>query len=303
MLNLSDELERFINIAFTDSRRELVFEVFSILETFSVNDYEDKYMDILYREDTIDTIVRNQIFLELLEKDLSEIITQHAITLSEDYKATIDELVEVCNLLLLIPNLEDMSSVRYRVLSEDEPRMVLVALLDRYTSLPMLRAMEILEDVSEGLIDSMKEMCGEDCQENQIVIDRNHRKYIELFFDFINRTPCLGLKFHEEGYSTKLTTEELIKLVSFNMDEHIDKTLITSPAQAALDVLSILIITKEEYEIPLTKFKIHSELFTSDTVQVTRLSHMILGIMNDFGIHLQATKQQEALDGQNNNQG
>lgn len=297
MLNISEDLDNFITLAFNDYQQTLLREAFGLLEAFTLPEYEDKYLQLLYDEDGVDPTARNSLFLDKMEKDLVFLIEQHAITLTKDSSIALEDLVEILNMLVLLPNLENMSTLRYRVLSEEEPRMLFIQLLEHYTSVPLLKAMELIEDVSQSLIDSMKELCGEECDDVREEIDRNHQNYIVKFFNFINHTECMGLDLHRQGYSNKLTVEELLRLIPTNMEEHIDNKIIRQPAETALDVLSILIITKDEYEIPLTKFKSVAELFTSNSLYITRLTHMMLGIVNDFGVYLEACKQQEKLDG------
>lgn len=301
MLNLSDELARFIEISFTDTQLPLIMDSFSMFERFSFQDYEDKYMDLIYDDENTDTVSRDQAFVNLIEGDLLSIVEMHGIRLSKDFTVSTAEFLDICSMLLLIPNLEDKSAVRYRALSGEDARTVFVQLLDRYTSITMLRAMDIVESVTEGLLDTIKELCGQEDEETLVLIDRNHRTYISKFFDFIKNSECLGLTYYEQGYATKVTTGELLELLTFSMDEYIDKLMLTKPEQAALDILSILIITKEEYELPLNKFKHLSESFTSTMTNVTRISHIMFNIMNDFGVYLEAVNQQEKIDGQNNN--
>lgn len=293
MLNLSEDLASFILLAFNDTRKELIFEGFKILEGFSFPNYEDSYMEVVYAEDSVDHMLKLDLFVNQLEEHLTVVINQHGIELSSDIPATLEELVEICNTLLILPNLEDMSFIRYRALSNEDPSDVLVQLLTRYSSLPMVRSMELVENVSQILIDSIKEVCGEECKESSITIDNNHLKYCNYFFEFIERTPCLGLKFFEEGYGNKLTLDELLKIITFPIEEHLDRLLELNPSQAALDVLSLLLITKEDYDVPMVKFKELSEMFTTNTLYVTRLTNMMVAILNDFGMFLEAKKQEE----------
>lgn len=295
MLNLSNDLASYIELLFPGNRKPSVLSCFSLLEQFSLPDYETKYMDTLYSNNRSDPIDKVDIFIDLLYGDMISIIEDHDIVISKDVGASLDELIEVCNLLLILPRLEDMTSVRYRVLSEAEPTDIFVQLLERYTSLSTIRSMEIVESVSKSLIDSIEELCST-VEDNTVTIDREHKKYAERFFAFIDNTPCLGLKLYEEGYGVKLNLDELLNLSSVPIDDLISKTLITNPAQAALDTLSLLVITKGDYDVPLVKFKDNVDVFTKDTMEVTRLSHMVLGIMNDFSNYLEAIKQQEKLN-------
>lgn len=296
MLNLSTELASYIELVFNDSRKEVILEGFKLLEGFSFPNYEDEYSDIIYNEGNVDRVIRQDLFINILTDQLVSIITQHGIELSKDFIPRLEELTEMCSVLLMLPNLEDMSFIRYRVFSEEDSKTVFIQLLGRYSDLTIVRSMELIENVSESLLEAIKELCGEQCRNSTITIDNAHLKYCNYFFDFIERTPCLGLKFFEEGYSNKLTLPELLNIITFPIEDYLDEKLELDPAQAALDVLSILLITKEDYDVPMVKFKDSSDMFTTNTLFVTRLTNMMVSILNDFGMYLEVRKKQEELN-------
>lgn len=296
MLNLSEDVTNYIDTVFKGDMVELIKEGMVILERFHFPNYEEEYTNLIYSPDTIDPSDIPDMFRVKLEDHLRHIVEVHQITLSKDYVPTLTELLEICNTLLIVPNLEDMSFVRYRALSDNEPKETLVELLERYSSLGIVRSMEIVENVSESFIEALVASCGEECQVDQLSLDRNHLKYCNYFFEFIENSECLGLKFFNEGYGNKLTLDELLKLITFPIDDYLDDLLDKNPAQAALDVLSLLIITRDQYELPLVKFKDLSDMFTSDTMYVTRLTGMMTSILNDFSVFLTAKKQEEELN-------
>lgn len=53
MLNLSEQTVGYIETTFNEVMKPIIYNTFSMLETFGVSFYEDKYVDSLHREFSI----------------------------------------------------------------------------------------------------------------------------------------------------------------------------------------------------------------------------------------------------------
>lgn len=292
MLNLSEDLINYILFVMDEVRQQTTLECFSIFEGFSLPNYEDKYMDLIYSADQMDSGVAQGVFLGHLQADLLTVINQHGIELFPEESSNLAELIEIAACLLLLPKLEDKTYINYRVNSSDTSKNVLTQLLVKYSGLTEFRCMEMIQNVSNKLIEAIKENCAS-AEEDTVPLSTKHKWFVDEFFSFIGDTPCLGRDLREDGYSGKVSLDELLNLLPFHFETKIDKTLEVNPAQSALDILSVLVITTDDFEVPLQKFKEHSELFTTNTVHVTRLSAMMFSIVNDFNLHLAAVKESE----------
>lgn len=296
MLNLSETTIQYIDYTYQEELKRVIYTSFNLLEAFGLKFYEDKYTNLISREDTIDNDTKRDTFLLLLKKDIIKIIGEHYIFLSEGVEVTLTELNEITHFLYIIQNLEDYTEVSYRLFGEGTNRHILVELISSLTILSKVRLLEIIEHVEETLIKSLK-MFISDKEElkPQEVIEKERIEYVNHFFNFIDKHDCLGLRLYSSGY-TNLTLRELIDLIPFDVQKHIDNLSLTNAGQAALDILSVLIITKDNYNLPMLKFNQNSGIFTTKLENVTKYSNVILHMLNDFTQHLEAEKAKDAAN-------
>lgn len=296
MLNLSELTLYYIQITFQEELRKVIYSSFNLLEMFGLKFYEDKYTELIPREDTIDNENKRDNFLFLLKKDINDIIKEHHIFLDADMNISLNEYNEIAHFLYIVQNLEDYSEVSYRLHAQDKAKNIIVDLIEKLTLLSKSRLLEIIEKVDDSLIDSLKSYIEDKESENSTYesVDKKRIKYIQSFFKFINNHPCSGYTYYNNGY-TSITIEDFSNLINENITNSIDNRILNNLPQAALDVLSILIITKDNYNLPLIKFAKYNYLFTNKLENVTKLNNVMLSILNDFNMFLEAEKQMKEL--------
>lgn len=294
MININELTLYYVQVTFQPELQKVVYTSFSVLEMFGLKFYEDKYTELLQRDDTIDSDNKRANFLFKLKQDVIQIITDHGITLDHDVDYTLNDCNEIAHFLYIVQNLEDYNDIAYRLHALDTPKNIIVDLIQSLTLMSKSRLLDIIATVNPDLIASLKQYIEdkEDKLEDPEVIDQKRRKYIQTFFQFIGDTDCMGKQFYESGY-TNVTLEELSNLISYSFVDLFDKKVFIDPPQAALDVLSILIITKDHYNLPLMKFSKANHLFTGKLEHVTKLQSLMLAMLNDFNMHLEATNQKE----------
>lgn len=294
MLNLSESTLHYIENTFIDIVKEDIYQSFTLLENFGLKFYEDKYIDLISKSDTISNDDKADNFTFMLKGDIRSIITDHCIYLDNNVEVKLNELNEIAHFLYIIQNLEDYELVSYRLHAQDTPKNIIVDLIAYYSLLTRSRLLEIVDVVEEILIKTLQ-MFIEDKTDNISSIESKHIKHIKLFFSFINNTDCLGLRFFNEGY-VNITLEDIVNLINIDLTNYINELILTNSAQAALDVLSILIICKDTYEIPLLKFKQLNFYFTNKLENVTKLESIMFNMLNDFNMFLEVEKQKEVAN-------
>lgn len=295
MLNLAEITIFYINNTFQPELRKSIYTAFALLESFGRKFYEDKLIDLIQREDDITSDTKRDMFLHTVEKEIEHIIKEHFIFLNTDIPITLNEKNEVVNFLYIVQSLEDYSQISYRLHAEDTPRNIIVDLIEYLSLLDKPRLMEIISHVEEHFISSLKQFIKDKEDAETEKIDIKHLKHVRYFFKFVENSPCLGLTFFNNGYTT-VTLKEFSELISANVPTYIDKTMMTNRAQAALDCLSILIICSDSYEIPILKFKQHTSMFTHNLDNVTKLEASMLSMLNDFNMFLDVKKQEELVN-------
>lgn len=295
MLNLAEITIYYVNNTFQPELKKSIFNSFSLLESFGKKFYEDQLIDLIQREDDITSDTKRDMFYHLVQKEIKSIIKDHYILLSTETNITLEEMNEVVNFLYIVQSLEDYSIISYRLNAADTARNIIIDLVDYLSLLEKPRLMEMITFVDNAFIDSLKAFIADKETDETESIDMKHMKHVRYFMKFIEGNKCMGHTFFTEGFSS-VTLEQFAKLINKNISSYIDKLITTNRAQAALDCLSILIVCKDSYELPVLKFKQHTTLFTHDLENVTKLEASMLSMLNDFHMFLEVKKQEELVN-------
>lgn len=296
MINLAEITIYYINNTFSLEQQKNIYSAFSILEAFGRKFYEDQLIDLIQRESDITSDTKHDMFINILEEEVEKIIEEHFIFLNKDIPITLREMTEVANFLYIVQNLEDYSQVSYRLHAEDTPRNIVIDLMEYLTLLDKPRLMEIISHVEDYFINSLKEFIKDKEESSTEKVDTKHLKFIRYFFEFIEKSDCIGLRFFNGNGFISVTLQQFFDLISDNISAYIDKTILTNRAQAALDCLSILIICSDSYELPLLKFKQNTALFTQNLENITKLEASMASMLNDFNMFLEVKKQEEVIN-------
>lgn len=295
MLNLNEITAYYIEITFQEELKKIIYSSFSLLEAFGKTFYEDKYVDLISKTDTTDNDFKRDNFILKLKKDIYELLTEHSIYIQDDAEITLNELNEIAHFLFIVQRLEDYTEVSYIINSELSNKKKLIALISRYSFLSEIRLMELLGVVEYSLINALKTFIEDKHPEEEESIDRKRLRHIKHFSNFIDNTDCLGITLYNNGY-TNVTLKELTSLLTMDISGYIDKIIVTKSAQASLDVLSLLITTKDDYNIPMLKFNKNISLFTNKSENITKLSNTIINMLNDFNSYVNAQEESEKLN-------
>lgn len=286
---LDDLLGTYIDTNFQQELIPVIASSFQILERFQVPYYEDRFVDLLCVNDLVEKDDLRSLFLNHLNSALLGILDEHGVTLDREMEPTLMEINEVLFFLLLCQDLEDTSQLSYRLSGFGAPRTKFIDLLVYYSALSQIRAMELVESVSESLIAAMLAICSDNQATREI--DKIHHRYWTDFQEFAGKTQCLGLALKHKGFFG-LTLKETIALSSTDLAGHIESTMLTSPPQAALDLLSVLLLCKDTYQTPLVYMEANSHVYSSQLETVTKIKALVSHMLGDFSNLLQARKTQ-----------
>ena len=291
MVNLDEITLQYITVTFQPELKKVIYSSFNLLELFGSSFYEDKYVDLITRVDDIETNDKRDLFLYKLKQDMNNIIKEHRIHIDGDMEVTLDDLNEIVHFLYIVQNLEDYSEVSYILNSEGSNKEKLVNLVCSLSLISPSRLMSMLELVEPEAIQAMKTFVSDKRElDTQEALDMKRINHINNFFAFIGTNECLGKTFYENGY-VNLTLEELMNIVPFSIPDLVEKQMIENKPEAVLDVLSLLVITKDGYELPLLKFTKNVGLFFNKPEDVTAAHHVMTSMISDFATFLQNKKE------------
>ena len=295
-MNLSDLVVYYIEYTFHETTRRSLYTAFALMETFGVQFYEDKYVNLISREDSLDQSAKMDNFRVMVMRDLLDIVQEHGIALDAEADLQLHEVCEVVNFLYLIQHLDDYAQLSYRLFAADTDRRIVVDLLNNHSNLSYVRAMEIVKAVDPFLTSALKDYVQDKAQQDDQPLSGDHLSYTQAFFKYTSESPSLGKTLWDEGYRS-LELPELTRLIRFDLVSHVKETIKRNPAQAALDVFSLLVITTPVDDL-LGKFSEHSQLFSQDTADVTRLKDLVGRMFTNYNSYLEATRQAGVIHGQ-----
>jgi len=290
---ISDIVNEYIKVKYLPEVSGKIYESFELMLVFGYNYFEDKYVDLVSNDYGVDSADRSDMFILLIKKDLLEIVTSHYITLDSEQDISLNELVELVQFLYLIQNLEHYDIVKYRVYSQDSAKNIVVDLIDRYSMLGSVRAMELIERVDDIFITGLQAFIKD--SDTEEVVDLKHKRYVDRFFKFIGDTECIGRTLYNKGY-TKVTLEEILDILTIDIPSYVDKGMILESGKTTLDVLSLIIITMDEYIAPLYKLKSNIRLLSNDPKNYTRLISIAEKIIIDFNSFVEAEEAKGKLN-------
>jgi len=296
-LNISELTRFYVESTFIDSMKLLIYTAFELFERMGVKFYEDDLLDILTQEESLASEDKQELFIRLIMLHLEDILNAHDITLNESSEVNLEELIEMVSFIYLFQNLEDYELSLYILYSEKRSKEKLIELMNFYSiKLKEYRLMEIIESVSDNLIEAMIAMIEDKYYSNEVQpINHHYHKTLEHFFGFIEYHDCLGYELYQKGY-VNMTLEDLKNLVPFDLSEYLNNVYKKDKAKTALDVLSLLMLARDSYETPLLKFKQHAYEFFDYLDSITILHDIIAKILDDFYIYLEVKQQEEKIN-------
>lgn len=295
MDNLSDLLSEYIKTKFNSDLALHILTSFKIFSDFELKFYEDSYIDIISAEEDLNSDDIQDLFVVKTKSLLVNILNDHLIHLN-DVEGSLEELNQLCQFILLMQKLEDVSYVSYRLSNNLSNKNKIVDLIERYTLLERFRIMELIDYIEDKFIFSLESLIS-DKEMSYKEIDKLHLKEWKYFISFINNTDCLGKKYKELGYFN-IDFESFLSLMNIDLIDKTEKEINTNHAQLALDIVSILFLCSDTYELPLLNFKKFNPLICNNIDQVSRLDVTITNMLNDYYSFRQAKEQSEQLNTQ-----
>lgn len=298
MADISELTQAYIENNFFPTQQQQIFEALTVLDKFEVRFYETDLENLITMEELVEKSNIQDLFLEKVSRNLNDILIEHSVILNEDYDITLRERLEITQFLLLVQDLEDKNLLSYRLYSDDNAKSIFVSLLARYSYLEEFRAMEIVQSIGPLLIEAMKRIC-KDTEMTEERIDSKQREEWKIFNAFINQqAECLGFTLVNKGY-TKIDFYNLYSLEKNFIDSCLQASEKDNRPQTALDCVSLLLMCKDTYQLPMMEFDKQVAPLLSNSENVTAVKYIMGQIFKDFSIFKEAyLKQQELNQGE-----
>lgn len=277
-----------------------IFEIhrsFELYELFGEKYAEDKFINLLSTPD-LDSAERQDTFTTLLIGTSVEIVEKHGITLVDSIQLT--QVNEVLSGLYLIQNLEDYSLVQYRLSSNEDPTKIVADILAYVTHFDSQDYLRLIESVSDGFLASLRKYVEDQTSDEAYSPDLVHKETITAYFKFLGGAETFGASLLREGFTLDNTLSQLVAMGGMSLPADLDKLVITNNIQAALEIVTFLILAKDTYQVPIVGFNKNSGTFLSKIEDLTKISPIVVKIINDFNSYYFSLKSAQQHHKNNN---
>lgn len=182
---MREEIKIFISMFFNEEMQELFTNAFEIFENMDIEDYQDKYNNLIMMADNVDTTTITAKFREAVESDLTSILKQFGIVVTED-----TPLEDLCTIIISLDILENYldsaAIISYSELPGNAEEkfcefLSLVTVKEATYYLPFI------ENVDSNLLERIRELHSE--KANQSKVDETDE---EILAKIVNRMKALA---------------------------------------------------------------------------------------------------------------
>lgn len=289
--HLSQSVYTFIDTQLTQALGYQCYTSFYLAEQLGLKDYDSSFVDLVSIDDGVEMDTIRDTFIDKVARLLRECIAAHHITLDPDAQASLQELIEVVHFLELVQRLEDTDAIAGRLFGVGTPRQIFIDVMCQLSYLEVWRAMELIEDVKESLIQAMQHLIEDKGENQSSSVDQRYHQEVQLFTQFVQETACLGVTMYQAGY-TALSWETLTRLIPVDLHTHFVHLAKEEIAQCAVDFLSLALVCKDTYQIPAMHLQKVMVQYVGDPIEVTRIYTAVMHILTDYQTYKEAALQQ-----------
>ena len=288
---LVDEiLYSYIIDSYTPQLADELFRSFELLFVFDKGFNDSEYVDMVMDKDNQDNENLKDVILAKLKAKIQYVLLQHTIKLQPDTEFYIYN--EILASLLLLQSLDDYSDVASILESQLDKEEKLASIIAYTSTLRETDIYPVLDTFSEDLLTTILAIAYEREKSSNTTDSSDLKdkilKRLHKLQTFIGDNTALGIT---------LTKHNIRVAEPFDMyNSHITDYLhtVNNIPQKALDILSVLMISSDGYNLPLVSYRKHSHLLSMDLVTTSKIDAAITGIIGDFEKHTLDNKNAQA---------
>lgn len=239
-----------------------------------INTTESELLNIIMLSDTEEESSIRDMFTKKLHSNIVNTISQQGIELSNNVDLFISN--EFSSALFLLQQLNDYNFVITVLDSDESDEEKIASIISHLSTLSIGRILECIESISPHLITAINHLVKSGEIDNENTLEFPLLNKIRLFYKFIGDNNCAGLDLIKNGVDVGLPVDVYLNLYK------IEETTNKPTPQMALDILSILIISRDGNTFPLITYRKISNRLPFDLDQLSVLETLMLKINLDF---------------------
>ena len=262
-----------------------VYRSFKLCNQFEYPNVYSPFIEILANESYASNDQLQDQFDFQLHVTLNEILKQHNLQLSNE--ATLIQKNDIIEALYTIQGLEDYSAIETVLNTLDTDEVKLAIILEDYCSLDRTEILSVIEFFNPVTLELLKVFIND---KQKSIEDNSVEKSLiptfKLFIQLYGRDNIGALLINNGiklGYDLNLYLG------------YIDNIQAQTDSQTAVNVMSLIYMTPESLNGPLTIFNQYSLNMLHDLTLVGRIEPLVIRIINEVNEYIEANKLKASL--------
>lgn len=265
---MNDLLEEFVETYFTEEMQTQIKRSFDLFDFFDFSMAYQGFPNIITDESNLGSDGQVDRFFLELHKQLNIVLEQHSIKMIDT--ASIYEKNEIIHALAFIQHLEDYTGI-IRTLETFEPNEVqLATILSELCMFDQIKIMELVETFNPRMLQTLKKFIyqKEEAAENKDPKDTKIVKHIKFF----------NSVFKEDNIGAQLARSNILIGEAFEtyLDYIQDIVITPDDSRTALNILSVLYLSRDGFNSPLLVYRKYSYRLIQDLDKVSRVEVQLL---------------------------
>lgn len=281
---LDEDVYAYIMISYLPEQANELLRSFEILYGFNLEHADSAYLNLISQSQTMDRDDMKDYFVTMLMNDMIKLINEHGIRINSDTRLT--ALNEIGSGLLLIQHLNDYSQLHHLLGSEEDPVEVICDVLAEVSTMTSTQFMFSITDIDDTVIPGMMRYIESKMQhiapgdDLTPMADR-----LKVFKEFTDGHESLGSFMLAKGIPAGLNIQDYVTHIKIE-DYHQ-----TDLSKLALDLLSVLLMAKDTYNLPVIGYRKLMNYLVLSLDWSSRIEVLLSRINTDFETFLMASRQ------------
>lgn len=282
--NLDDDVVEYIASNYTHELGDELLRGLELLHMFGINEITEGSIVSIIASTQIEEsdVVRDSVVHQVIAA-IRQIATEHGLELQPN--AGLYFLNEVVSAIYLLQQLNDYTTISTILESSDDDDDKIAQVVSSLSTLTAVEVRSEIVAVDQRLIAAIQAYID---QKTPSVVNEPNHLLIQKYRDFrkwIGETGCLGVRLLANDVAIGLPLESYIHYIKLPEKD--------TSGQLALDVLSVLLLASDGYELPMIAYRKISGHLATDLDQLSRLETTMLRINLDFEEYRKSTDHAE----------
>lgn len=278
---LDDAVVSYIMDSYTPQLADELLRSFELLFAFDKSFSESEFVELILDKGNQDNDNLMDVIIAKLKGKLNYILNEHTIKLQPETDFFIYN--EILSALMLIQSLDDYTDIAVILESQLDKEEKLATVIANVSTLRETDIYPVIESFSEDLLTSILTLAYErektSSNKERDLIDKIMDR-VHLLQKFIGDNTALGITFIKHN----IRVAEPFHMYLSHITDYLPN--VKNIPQKALDILSVLMISSDGYNLPLVSFRKYSHLLSMDLVTTSKIDAAITAILGDFEKHI-----------------